>query len=138
MTTYSTNAIHEEHEHLHHEIGHMRDAARELPTLSPEERTLLVHRILDFLRGTLLPHAEAEEIGLYAEAARLLGDPRAIEPMIHDHRAIARLIDELARTPADRPDDLQALLYGLATLVEVHFEKEEEIYLRLVEGEHAH
>ena len=138
MTTFSAAALHEEHAHLHAEVDHMREAARELPRLSPDERAAIVSRILDFLRGTLLPHAEAEEADLYAEVGRLLGNARAIEPMIHDHRAIKRLIDALGRAPTDPPDELQELLYGLATLIDVHFEKEEEIYLPLLEREHAH
>jgi hypothetical protein len=133
MTTLSVDALRAEHEQLSVHVDHLRDAARELPELSPEERTLLVHRMLGFLRGTLIPHAEAEETGLYAEVRRLLGDDRVTDPMSYDHQAIERMVDGLERTPVDHTAQLQELLYGLALLIEVHFRKEEAFYLELLQ-----
>jgi len=59
-----------------------------MPRLSDEERAALRDRILEFLGGTLIPHAKAEEDVLYPEWGKLLGFPEAAAPMIHDHEAI--------------------------------------------------
>lgn len=133
MSGLATETLHAEHVTLSEHVEHMRLAARELPELSAEERTQLLARILDFLQGTLLPHAEAEERGLYEGVAKLLGDERATAPMVYDHRAIREWIADLAATPIDDVARLQELLYGLYALIEVHFRKEEELYLPLVE-----
>jgi hypothetical protein len=42
-------------------IEHLAEAARRMPGLSRDERDGLRDRVLGFLRGTLLPHAAAEE-----------------------------------------------------------------------------
>jgi iron-sulfur cluster repair protein YtfE (RIC family) len=114
-------------------LEQMRLAVRELPDLSREERTQLRGRILDFLEGTLIPHAEAEERGLYPAVAELLGNERATAPMIFDHRAICERVDEVAGASIEDVALLQELLYGLYGLIDVHLRKEEELYLPLVE-----
>jgi hemerythrin-like domain-containing protein len=129
-----TTPLREEHARLRVELRHIRVAARELPDLSPDERTLLIARILDFLRGTLIPHAAAEERGLYAEVERVLGDPRGTDTMAYDHQAIERMTEALATTPVQWTEQLQELLYAVAALIEVHFEKEERIYLELLDS----
>ncbi|HEU6445279.1 MAG TPA: hemerythrin domain-containing protein [Gaiellaceae bacterium] len=124
-----TEPFRREHEALLSHIEHIRQAARELPRLSPEERIALVGRILDFLRGTLLPHARAEEEVLYPEWAKLVGYPDAAVPMIHDHEAIVARVERLETADADDLDTLQELLYGLYALIGVHFRKEEDLQL---------
>jgi hypothetical protein len=79
-----TEPFRQEHAELLGHLEHMRQAARELPRLSEDERALLVGRVLDFLRGTLLPHARAEEEILYPEWARIVGSDAAAVPMVHD------------------------------------------------------
>ena len=127
-----TQAIHLEHEHLGEHVEHIRLAAQEVPRLSTDERTQLIERILDFLRGELLPHASAEEVGLYVDVGTLLGNPDATATMTYDHRAIGERIEELAEVDARDTDRVQELLYGLFALIEVHVRKEEELYFPLV------
>ena len=122
-----------EHRRLRREVDAMREAARELPELSPVERAELRDWIVSFLNEVLIPFAEAEEQGLYAGVAELLGDERSIAPMIYDHRAICERAVELASTPVTDVARLQELMYGLHALIEVHFRKEEELYLPLAE-----
>ena len=129
MSTRPTEPFRQEHRILLEHLEHIRLAGREVPRLSPEEREAIVGRVLDFLRGTLLPHAEAEEEVLYPEWARLVGYPDAAVPMVHDHREIVARIERLAATPRDDADTLQELLYGLYALILVHFRKEEDIQL---------
>ena len=124
-----TEPFRREHEELLSHIEHVRQAAREVPRLSEEERKALVGRILQFLRGTLVPHAQAEEAVLYPEWAKLVGFEGAAVPMIHDHEAIVARVERLARADTADVDTLQELLYGLHALISVHFRKEEDIQL---------
>jgi len=133
MTTQQTESERMDHVRLRDHVEHMRLAARELPSLSPEERREVVTRILDFLRDTLLVHAAEEERSLYPAVAEILGNPHATAPMTHDHVAIRARIVELSAVPETDVDRLQELLYGLYALISVHFWKEERLYLPLLE-----
>jgi iron-sulfur cluster repair protein YtfE (RIC family) len=133
MVTSTTEEVRRDHAQLHDHVEHIRVAARQLPSLSPDERRELVARILDFLRNTLVPHADEEERSLYPEVARRLGHPEATAPMTHDHDAIRARTLRLAATEPDEVERLQELLYGLYALISVHFWKEEQLYLPLVE-----
>ena len=118
-----------EHEELLSDIEHIRQASREVARLDPQERELLVGRIVEFLRRTLVPHARAEEQVLYPEWAKLVGFADAAVPMVHDHEAIVERVERLERADVDDVDTLQELLYGLYALISVHFRKEENIQL---------
>ncbi|HSC90114.1 MAG TPA: hemerythrin domain-containing protein [Gaiellaceae bacterium] len=124
-----TEPFRQEHAELLSHIEHIGQAAREVPRLAPEERELLVGRILAFLRDTLLPHARAEEEVLYPEWARLVGFADAAVPMVHDHEAIVARVERLEAADVDDVDTLQELLYGLYALIGVHFRKEEDLQL---------
>ena len=115
-------------------VGQIRVAAGEVSDLAVEEREALVGRVLDFLRNTLLPHAEWEEQVLYTAVGELLGDAKATATMSRDHVAIGRMVEALAETDLEDIARLQELLYGLHALITVHFEKEEEIYLPLLDA----
>lgn len=129
-----TEAFREEHRHLLAHVDQIRAAGGEVTDLSLEERQALVGRILDFLRKTLVPHAEWEEQVLYAAVGKLLGDTTATATMSRDHVAIRRMIDALAEADPSDVARLQELLYGVHALIVVHFEKEEEIYLPLLDA----
>lgn len=124
-----TEPFRREHEGLSEHIEHLAIAAREIPRLSEEERDALRSRIIGFLRGTLLPHARAEEEIVYPEWAELVGFRDAAAPMVHDHEAIVARIERLEATDAGDVDALQSLLYGLYALISVHFRKEEDLLL---------
>jgi iron-sulfur cluster repair protein YtfE (RIC family) len=124
-----TEPFRREHEELLSHIEHIGQAARELARLDRGERELLVGRIVEFLRGTLLPHAKAEEDVLYPEWAKLVGFAGAAVPMVHDHEAIVERVNRLEQTDPEDVDTLQELLYGLYALISVHFRKEEDIQL---------
>jgi iron-sulfur cluster repair protein YtfE (RIC family) len=124
-----TEPFREEHVELIEHIEHLAAAAREMPRLSDEEREVLRDRVLGFLRGTLIPHAQAEEQILYPEWAKLVGFDDAAVPMVHDHEAIVARINRLADADVTDADLLQELLYGLYALISVHFRKEEDIQL---------
>jgi hypothetical protein len=125
--------LREEHRHLLAHVDQIRAAGGEVVDLAPEEREALVGRILEFLRRTLVPHAEWEEQVLYAAVGKVLGSTAATATMSRDHVAIRRMIDALAEAGAADVTRLQELLYGLHALIVLHFEKVEEIYLPLLE-----
>ena len=124
-----TEPFRHEHEQLLEHIEHIAQAAREMPRLSEDERAAVRDRILGFLRGTLIPHAKAEEEVLYPEWAALVGFADAAVPMVHDHEAIVARIDRLEAADVADVDTLQELLYGLYALISVHFRKEEDLQL---------
>lgn len=129
-----TAAFRDEHVELIEHIEHLAAAGREMPRLSEEEREVLRDRVLGFLRGTLIPHAQAEEQVLYPEWAKLVGFGDAALPMVHDHEAIVARINRLADADVTDVDLLQELLYGLYALISVHFRKEEDIQLPLLDA----
>lgn len=128
-----TEEFHEEHSELMEHVEHLRATARELPDLPEDERAARIERILEFLRGVLLPHAHAEEEFLYPKVAELLGDPRATGTMSREHVAVHRGIESLAETDPGDTLALQELLFGLNALIRAHFDNEEEVYLPILD-----
>lgn len=124
-----TEPFRHEHAELLGHIEHLAQAAREMPGLPEPERAALRDRAIAFLRGTLIPHAEAEEHILYPAWAKLVGFPDAAVPMVHDHEAIVARVQRLEATALADVDALQEVLYGLHALILVHFGKEEELQL---------
>ena len=124
-----TEPFRQEHEQLHAHVEHLAEAARDLAHVGPSEREARVTHVLEFLRGTLIPHAQAEEQVLYPAWAKLVGFERAAVPMVHDHEAIVERIERLGQANVHDVDALQELLYGLYALIEVHFRKEEDLQL---------
>jgi iron-sulfur cluster repair protein YtfE (RIC family) len=98
---------------------------------------------LAFLKNDLLPHAAAEDRVLYPAVQGVLGAPEATATMSPDHTEVGRLTEELTVLRGRigyrwiAPDDAEALrrvLYGLYAPVQVHFAKEEEVYLPLLDA----
>jgi iron-sulfur cluster repair protein YtfE (RIC family) len=137
MDRPKTATLRAEHERLLDHVEHIRVAALELPALSGEERRELVDRIISLLRNDLAAHAESEKRGLYPYLGRLLGDPQATAPMAYDHDAIARLTTRLTQAGVHDVPLLQELLYSLHALINLHFRKEEDLYLPLLERQPA-
>jgi hypothetical protein len=130
---HSSHGYRQDHQEFNEHVAHLRLAARELPELSPEERQVLVDRILDFLEGRLAPQAVAEEHTLYRVVGEILGAPETTAPMLYDHLAISQRVAALRETDSADLAGLQELLYGLHALISVHFWKEEEIYFPLLD-----
>jgi iron-sulfur cluster repair protein YtfE (RIC family) len=57
--------------------------------------------------------------------------------MVYDHDAIRQLTARIQEASNHDVSPLQELLYGLHALITVHFRKEEELYLPLLEREPA-
>jgi iron-sulfur cluster repair protein YtfE (RIC family) len=96
-----------------------------------------------FLIHHLIPHAQAEDKALYPVVQKVMGASQATATMSRDHVEVGRLTEELGALQAvlnqssittEQAQDLRRILYGLYTLVKVHFAKEEEIYLPLLDA----
>jgi iron-sulfur cluster repair protein YtfE (RIC family) len=138
-----TQPLRDEHKELLPHIEALRtvaDSVGEVPLPALQQAVSAAH---DFLAHHLIPHAQAEEQALYPVVARLMGAPEATQTMSHDHMEVGRLTDELGSLCgrlADGPlteaqtKALRRVLYGLYTLVKVHFTKEEEVYLPILDA----
>jgi iron-sulfur cluster repair protein YtfE (RIC family) len=145
MTTLM-QPLRNEHQELLPHIEQFRAAADLVGEGPPAELASAVDRAHEFLSQLLLPHAEAEERALYPVVARVMGSAEATATMSRDHQEISRLAEELAHARAQlkrgvrgpvEDQDIRRILYGLYALVKVHFAKEEEVYLPLLERELA-
>jgi iron-sulfur cluster repair protein YtfE (RIC family) len=110
---------------------------------SPEVVRTKARAALDCLSGHLIPHAMAEDAALYPVVQKAMGAPRATATMSRDHVEVGKLTAELATAMASMKSDplaaetareLRRTLHGLHALVRVHFAKEEEIYLPLLDA----
>jgi iron-sulfur cluster repair protein YtfE (RIC family) len=141
--TNLTQPLREEHKELLPHIEAIRQAADAIGEAPLSELRPLIDGVYDFLAYHLLPHAQAEEAALYPVVGKVMGAPEATATMSRDHVAVGGLIDELGLIRSNTPgstltvaqiQDLRRVLYGLYTLVKVHFAKEEEVYLPILDA----
>ncbi|NLG69950.1 MAG: DUF2249 domain-containing protein [Firmicutes bacterium] len=146
MSTHGpTQAIRDHHRQL------LRELERSLAGLSSAaaqgvDGSAQAQALVQWLRGALLPHARGEERALYPA-----GDPlvarygRASATMSIDHEYIERYIREIeaaARAIADASEPSRAgalrrlhqLALQLAAIFRLHLDKEERVYLALLEA----
>jgi heavy metal translocating P-type ATPase len=134
-----------EHDEMRDTIGLLRDAADRLANGVDPTALESLTRAHAFLIEQILPHEHAEETQLYPALARPLGSGEATATMSRTHSEIQRLSDRIGTHLAlaqvsngiqpDQVDDLLACLYGLYTLLRLHFLQEEENYFTLAEDE---
>jgi iron-sulfur cluster repair protein YtfE (RIC family) len=143
MLNKKTQPLRDEHAKLLIHIESLRRAGDALTEgmLSYEVQQKM-DEAYEFLISMLLPHAEAEEKVLYPVIQKVMGSPLATDTMIHDHKEIASLTQQLVMQRSqilspvlskEASNSLRRVLYGLYTLVKMHFVKEEEIYLPLLD-----
>jgi iron-sulfur cluster repair protein YtfE (RIC family) len=132
-----TQPLRDEHKELIPHIENIREVADSIPEAPLEEIHAGVKEVYEFLAYHLIPHAQAEDAALYPAVQKALGSPGATRTMSRDHVEIGSYIEELAELQQDlMPRNFKALqrvLYGLYALVKVHFAKEEEVYLPILE-----
>lgn len=141
MTTL-TQPLREEHKELLPHVERIRQVADEIGEVPVVVIRQDVEEVYDFLANHLKPHAEAEEAALYPAVQKVLGSPDATKTMSRDHMEIGLYIDELASLRIALMDEvmttehiksLQRVLYGVYGLIKVHFAKEEEVYLPILD-----
>jgi iron-sulfur cluster repair protein YtfE (RIC family) len=136
-----TAPIRAEHRELLPQIRELSHTATWLPTAPAPVVHEKVTVALEFLRDHLLPHARAEEETLYPAVEGCMAAPGATDTMRRDHKEVMLLVDELGAIRdalADPPTEAQrdrmaALLHGLHAILVLHFAKEEEIYLPILD-----
>ncbi len=138
-----TQPLREEHKELLPQVDALRlagDAVNESLTSSAHAK---IEEAYYFLTHQLLPHAQAEEKSLYPVVQKVMGAPLATATMSRDHLEVERLVDELDSLRVHRSQltittiqaqAMRRVLYGLYTLLKVHFAKEEEVYLPLLDA----
>ncbi len=140
--TRVTEPLREEHKELIPHIEELRVAADRVGIAAPEELRAAVYASHAFLAQHLVPHAKAEEAALYPVVAATMGAPEATATMSRDHVEVVRLTEELGglrgllqlEPAAETARALRRVLYGLYALVKVHFAKEEEVYLPILDA----
>jgi iron-sulfur cluster repair protein YtfE (RIC family) len=136
-----TQPLREEHQELFPHVDRIRLVAEMIGNKSGADLRNDVQEVYDFLAYHLKPHAEAEDAALYPVVQRALGSRDATKTMSRDHVEVGRYIEELASLRDELSDDLtltqinslRRVLYGVYALVKVHFAKEEEIYLPILD-----
>ncbi len=135
-----TQPLREEHRELLPHVERLHTLADAIGTASIETIRQGVEEASTFLTHQLLPHAQAEERVLYPTIGKLMGAPEATATMSRDHQEIGRLIQELETLRSQlggadvgEAQALRRILYGLYAVVALHFAKEEEIYLPLLD-----
>ena len=142
--------LQEEHQRLLPHVAGLRAAGDAIGS-DNNDVLRLVDTAFDFLVHHLIPHATAEDHVLYPEVQRIMGAPEATATMSRDHLEVHQLTETLGElrtrlhageVSEELDRELRRVLYGLYTLVRVHFAKEEEVYVplleqRLTEGEAA-
>ncbi len=140
--TVLTQSLHDEHKELLPHVERLREVAEKVCNGPISEIRAGIEEIYDFLAYHLTAHAQAEDEALYPVVQKVLGSPLATKTMSRDHVEVGRYIAELAELKAGlnvntltaaQAQSLQRVLYGLYGLLKVHFAKEEEVYLPVLD-----
>jgi iron-sulfur cluster repair protein YtfE (RIC family) len=137
-----TQPLRDEHQELYPQVETLRlagDAVYESLTTSAHAK---IEEVYHFLTYQLLPHAKAEEAALYPAVQKAMGAPQATATMSQDHLEVERLTEELNSLRVHRSQlsitsiqaqALRRVLYSLYALIKLHFAKEEQVYLPLLD-----
>jgi iron-sulfur cluster repair protein YtfE (RIC family) len=138
-----TQPLRDEHKDLYRQVENLRLAG----DVVNESLTSLAHdkieQAYNFLTRQLIPHAQAEEKAIYPMIQKAMGAADATATMTRDHVEVERLTEELGTLRVhksqlsitfEQVSALRRVLYGLYALVKLHFAKEEEIYLPLLDA----
>ncbi|WP_435059904.1 heavy metal translocating P-type ATPase [Streptomyces sp. bgisy060] len=144
LTPAAESLIHRfaaEHDDLRDVLDSVRDAADRLSDTPGPTALTAVEETHRLLTERLLPHEYAEEHQLYPALAPTLGGPEATATMSRAHTEIERLSHRVAThlqlahagggLAPEQLDDLRSCLYGLNTVLRLHFTQEEENYFSL-------
>ncbi|HEY7094592.1 MAG TPA: hemerythrin domain-containing protein [Ktedonobacterales bacterium] len=141
--TIPTQPLRDEHRELRPHVERLREAAEAVGDTPTPELRALIDEMNEFLGSHLIPHAQAEEAALYPVVARLMGAPESTATMRRDHVEIGQLVEELRTVQGGLTDpsyipgeaeSLRRVLYGLHAVIALHFAKEEEVYLPLLDA----
>lgn len=136
-----TKPLRDEHRELLPRVESLRAAAE---TTEGDGNTLLtaLDDALAFLHHDLIPHARAEDAALYPKVEQVMHAPGATATMRRDHVEVVALTTELqqlrgalsGQPTVDQRRAVQRVLYGLYAVIRLHFAKEEEVYLPVLDA----
>jgi len=139
-----TQPLRDEHKELFPQVEFLRQAGNAAEEgMVKENLRRLAGDAFEFLAHHLIPHAQAEDRALYPVVQRVMGAPLATATMSRDHQEVGDLTAQLksmlptlekGALSMGQANDMRRVLYGLYSLVKVHFAKEEEIYLPLLDA----
>ncbi len=140
--TALTQPLRDEHKELLPHVETLKTAADQVSETLGDRAWKDIQEAYEFLAYHLIPHAYAEEQALYPVVQKVMGAPQATATMSRDHVEVGRLTEELKGLLPSRDSvlspaqaaGLRRVLYGLHALVKVHFAKEEEVYLPLLDA----
>ena len=138
-----TDVLRAEHRDLLPRVDELRLLAADSAPWSAEMPSRLGDAVT-FLREHLVPHARAEEVVLYPAVEVTMDSPHATDTMVRDHVEIAARVDRLgaliaavATGPPDSAqiEELKEQLYGMHAILRLHFAKEEEVLLSVLDAQ---
>ncbi len=135
-----THTLREHHDELMLRIQYFEQVLARLPNLTPGELNWVVQEQVAFLQNDIKSHAAAEEAFLYTEINYLAGCSgfKTSSTMEIDHEYIAAYIGRLAEMTPDltlkRIPEFQRLGWELVAILKLHFDKEERVYLPLLDS----
>jgi iron-sulfur cluster repair protein YtfE (RIC family) len=142
-----TQPLRDEHKELLPNIEALATAGDAVGVAPRDKLVEQVHASYEFLSKQLIPHAVAEDKVLYVEVDRLIGSDvktQATDTMVRDHEEVGALTEKLEALATKLHDgelttedeqELRQVLYALNGIVGLHFAKEEEVYLPLLDRE---
>lgn len=140
---FLTQPLRDEHKELMPQVKTLQlagDAVQEVLTSSDRAQ---IDQAYTFLTHHLIPHAMAEEKALYPVVRKVMGSEEGTATMSRDHFEVERLTQELdllrskmtkSRLNVGQVNALRSVLYGLHAIVILHFAKEEEVYLPMLDA----
>lgn len=137
-TELPTAGFRGEHAGTKEHLRHLDGMVRSLDGASDEDQKRTMSFVVQFLREHILTHAAWEEANLYPlvdERAGRAGEPFTAS-MRYEHGIIGRGIEELSALSTAATPDPRAFARSadrLLGIIDAHFEKEEEVFLPLID-----
>ncbi|MEE9201380.1 MAG: hemerythrin domain-containing protein [Candidatus Brocadiales bacterium] len=138
--TRPTDPIRDHHKMLRKQIDDLFQYVDGIKKFSAQERGRL-DDLINFLKNDVLPHAEGEEKHLYKKVGELMNNPLFTKTMELDHQHIKQYISELEteinNVYKDSADStvrrIQTAASKLRGIMEPHFQKEDDVYLPILD-----
>jgi iron-sulfur cluster repair protein YtfE (RIC family) len=114
------------------------DQAGELPTVTLMKE---IDCIVNWMKKDILPDVDVEDRILYPTISVIMGAPQATNTMRVDHAEFRKMATELEDLRKEIKQGinqeqikyLRSILYSLHTLLRLHFQKEEQVYLSIID-----
>ncbi len=135
-----TDPMRDHHKALEEQLHGFFNFIETLDKFGAEEKEKL-KEFAAFLKNDILPHAEGEEKHLYKKVGELMGNPLFTKTMEIDHQHITRFISDLEtetnnifKEAADVTiKKLKQTAGKLQGIMELHFQKENDVYLPILD-----